>query len=304
MKLKRKLYSKTTDNIKDTWKDIKEVFKDEDIKKSNKRIGMGSVGLTGAGFLFGLHSTGKDSNLAKEDKVITDKLKNLAKNQGIEVKNVEDPSYSSYLRNTGISDRTKKAAKKKAEKLRKKKNLTPYQKYRLSVLEDVINGKEVIRASDKGPVSALAHELGHASHYKNRDGGFIGKAAHKVDGIGRGSVPKLAGLTTGIISGIKAEKAKQRGEKESKLNRLAPIAVPLALSTPLFIAEGAASKKGLKLLKESGASDALIKDAKRRLGAAYSSYLAKAGKNALSGEFGRVIGKGYVKVKSKKDNKI
>lgn len=303
MKIKRKLYSKTTDKIKDTWKDIKEIFKDEDIKKSNKRIGKSAMGLTGASLLIGLHATGKDSNLAKEDKVITDKLKKIGKNQGIEIKNVEDPSLSNYLKNTGISDRAKNAAKKEAEKLRKKKKLNPLQKHRLSILDDVINGKEVIRVSDKGPVSALAHELGHASHYKNRDGGFIGKAAHKVVGISKGSIPKLAGLTTGIASGIRAEKAKQKGEKESKLNRLAPVTVPLALSAPLLIAEGAASKKGLKLLKESGASDALMKDAKGRLGAAYSTYLAKAGKNALSGEVGRVIGKGYVKVKSKKDNK-
>lgn len=150
----------------------------------------------------------------------------------------------------------------------------------------------------------MAHELGH-SQYRRKDGtgGAIGKIAHKANTRFLKKNTSTISFVNGIHSGIKEEKAKQEGKKVSTWNKAKTIAVPVALSAPLLISEAAASKKGLEMLKKSGASKELMKDSKKLLGVNYGTYLAHAGKNVASGEVGRRIGKSWVKYKNKKTDK-
>lgn len=146
----------------------------------------------------------------------------------------------------------------------------------------------------------LSHELGHAAHYaEGRGGSAVGKIAHKLYDPRIIKGVSTASFVNGIHSGIKSEKAKIKGEKESKWNRTKSVVVPVALNAPMLISEAAASKKGIDLLKKSGASKKLVSKSKQRLGAAYSTYLARATKDTIKGEVGRHVGKGYVKYTNK-----
>lgn len=127
-------------------------------------------------------------------------------------------------------------------------------------------------AGSKNP-SIIAHELGHAHYYKNRDAGIIGKAAHKAKRI----VPtRLLNMSASIASGVDKARREERGEEERKILKHSGWATPLVTYSPTLVSEAAASKKGLKLLKKAGASKELMKASKKNLGAAFGTYATAA----------------------------
>lgn len=136
--------------------------------------------------------------------------------------------------------------------------------------------------------SALAHELGHL---ESAEKGKIGKVAHRLIVPSKILSHSLVGMANGIDSGMRAERNKREGKKESKLNRHKSWALPVAASVPLLIAEGAASKRGYQMLKRAGASESYLKNAKTGLALAGSSYVAGTAGRALTGEGGRYLGK-------------
>jgi len=136
--------------------------------------------------------------------------------------------------------------------------------------------------------SALAHELGHL---ESAEKGKIGKVAHKLIVPSKILSHSLVGMANGIDSGMRAERNKREGKKESKLNRHKSWALPVAASVPLLVTEGAASKRGYQMLKKAGASKPYLKNAKTGLALAGSSYVVGTASRALAGESGRYIGK-------------
>lgn len=125
----------------------------------------------------------------------------------------------------------------------------------------------------------LAHEYGH-SQYSGGRGGLVGRLAHKGYGLSR-TFGTLNGLTMGIhaINGI-----------FNPNSPIASTAVPAVASVPMLMAEGLASRKGYKTLKELGASDEYLKNTRRNLLGAWSTYAGAAGMNAGVGLMANGLG--------------
>ena len=193
---------------------------------------------------------------------------------------------------------------------------------------------------DKGGMlssnATLSHELGHAhymSHSKGRSKNIVAKAAHRLYEPGAYMINDEPAISKsfklgkkerqikvsnanllsggfaahGLVNGFKSAKLKHEGKKESKLHKLASAAIPAALVAPLLVSEGAASLKGLKLLKKAGADKAAMRESRKLLGKAWLTYAGKAAKPVLSGQLGREAGKlagnAYYKYKDKKNGK-
>ena len=151
--------------------------------------------------------------------------------------------------------------------------------------------KTVYTSGSNNP-GVIAHELGHAHYDKKSTKNGIGKLAHKGYKYTGGALSHLvfapaAGYAAGRASGKRAAKAEIEGKKESKLNRHLSWAAPLAVQGSGLIAEAAASRKGIKMMKASGASKEMIRKAKKNLGAAWATYGASAAMNAGVGELSR-----------------
>lgn len=315
------------DFIKKHYKDKEFSKKDDEGKRSKKDIAK-SIAIAGAGGIGGLavNELGKDirdkavdnlltSDNIEGDKKLKERLISDAKKKGTTF--IDSP----HLRNSAaigggrygrlindipkVSDLVKDAnadalkgmglSDKEADNVKK------------ALLKDsVILGKGRLSGAD-----VLAHELGHA-HYQYRGGlkGFPIEAAHQLATPGQMAtfqVGKLIGAGVGFKSGLKKAKLESVGEKESKFNKIQGLA-PAIIATPMLVAEGAASRKGLQLLKNAGASEKALKSAKKNLTDAWKSYgssvLASTGISEGSRGVGYGIGRlKYGKKKSNEDKK-
>lgn len=143
--------------------------------------------------------------------------------------------------------------------------------------------------------ATLSHELGHR-HYIAGEGKGIGKLAHKV-ALPATMLSTVSGIGLGIHSGLKS------GENESLWNKTKHIIVPTMLGAPLLAAEGFASHKGIKLLKEAGASKEQLKSAKKQLGSSLGTYAGHTAANVGLAMLARQAGKGIKAVRNKKRKK-
>ncbi len=311
MRLKRVLFSSSEEGEKKS--KVKEVVdylrNNEEVKKASKVSSGIGIGSTIGGML--LHNKLRKNKLSASDsEEIKQKLLKIAKDQGTDVIESDTLPNSVYIHNKkGLRDLTAKKIKKRRKykkfyrldnkRLREYLKLTgdsEYSKLNKSSNDAIILGKDGFKNAD-----VLSHELGHSIYTRSgRKGGIIGKTAHKIyhSPIGKGI--GIVNVVNGFDSGVKAEKAKLEGKRESKFNRARSIAVPLALSAPMLISEGAASVKGLKLLKQSGASKKLMNEAKKNLATAYGTYVMRAGRDTAVGETSRLAGKGWVRHKERR----
>lgn len=195
--------------------------------------------------------------------------------------------------------------------------------------KSILNSKDLINIGDKNRNESgafLAHELGHSMHKNGRGGSKIGKIAHNLrDEVGefesklsKGVYKKTGiklydthisnglGITSGLLSGIKAGRDEKKGKKESVLNKLAPYAVPLAYKSPTLVSEFEASRQGMKLLKQAGASKGYRKAAGKTLGAAFGTYASTLAAPLLAAygarQVGKVVGRNTVRNNKKKDD--
>lgn len=106
----------------------------------------------------------------------------------------------------------------------------------------------------------LAHELGHAT-VAQQDSGLLRRLNTKL--YGRGALGSILGMSSLMF------------DEDNNL-KYAPIAAAAALQVPTLAEEAIATKKGLKALEKAGLGDTALKAARRRLGAAYATYLAGA----------------------------
>lgn len=300
MKLKRKLFSETKNN------------------NGEKEIGAG-VALGIGGNLAGNLITKKNgkyligSNItAKDEKIIRQALKDKARSQGIKISNI-DFNNSAY-----VGSPEGKVIKKGLAKVIKKLNKSGKRKTSKDILEG-LNSNEIIKHLGKDKIvlgngnlssaDILSHELGHAQYMNSGSGrskNIIAKTAHKLNVPSKIAASGLGiGLSAvhGFKSGVKSEKLRQEGKKESKWNKVKSVAIPALAVAPLLVMEGAASLKGLKMMKQAGASKELLNQSKKRLGAAFGTYVGHALKPIIAGEAGRIAGKGYAKMNKKKKEK-
>ena len=220
--------------------------------------------------------SGKTSKkLAEEHEKISEALKKEAEAQGTKVTETSNGAGSHYVSKN--DHKINKVLRTKVEKAGK-------------AGDSILTGNRA---------DLLAHELGHSKHYQGRSGSQIGNLAHRLynpSSLGTSSkIGLAASFANGAVSGKNAVKAEREGKKESKWNKARAVAVPAMVGAPLLIAEGAASKKGLKLLKKAGASKELLKDSKKNLLKAHGTYTTSVGVNAGIGELGRAAGKAYEK---------
>ena len=145
-------------------------------------------------------------------------------------------------------------------------------------LEDLLLGKELIiigkDSSKERQISILAHEIGH-SEYTNGRGGLLGRLAHKGYKFSDRMTSEIGGVGTlisfgsGVVGGIISSKG---GMKNNVLG-ISTASIPVLFALPMLIAEGAASIKGYKILKEAGADDETLRNCKKTLRGAFMTYL-------------------------------
>lgn len=144
------------------------------------------------------------------------------------------------------------------------------------------------RAGSIGATAATyAHELGHGAYHTGRASRFK-NIASGLSGVGTKE-------GTAILGSLAAHPLIARSnlsEKRKRQLHLIAGAVPLGAAAPMLADEALASYKGLKILKAAGASQRRMRNSRRLLGGAYSSYLNIA---APGGVFGGVTGHLYRK---------
>ena len=148
----------------------------------------------------------------------------------------------------------------------------------------MISGKSV------GNAATLSHELGHNNYHLNPKSDKIGRYSHKLYNPKASSI---GGIGVGFASGIRSAKKESEGEKEGVANRIAGGATAVGLDVPILIAEGKASRHGLKLLKNAGASDKYLKSSRKSLRNAWLTYGAKTVADVGLSELGRAAGRAY-----------
>lgn len=219
--------------------------KDKSEKDKAKKVGTGLVvGGIGMNTLHSIMSKKHSSDLenkekyADESKRLSEKLKQDAKDRGVKI-------HETKVDNRG-----------------------PFY----NMIDDTVylNGSK--------DSASLSHELGHR-HYTKEKSGKVGNIAHKGykytgGALAHMAISPVAAHFAGKASGKSKARKEEAGEKENKVGKAAPIAAPLLVSTPGLVSEAAASRKGLKMLKESGASKEMMKKSNKALGHAFGTYAA------------------------------
>jgi hypothetical protein len=248
---------------------------------------------------------------APDNEAVKNKLKQVAKKQGIKIVDIPSNANSFY---TGHKSPSRKFTAWGIKKIRKsggvpieteraidsfKSRMEYGSKYGKTGFK--YEGKDAIllggfdKKSILGSAPTLAHELGHAQYGKSgRSKNIIAKTAHKLYGVDPLVHSKIGNATmfaNGLHSGIKLEKLRSEGKKESTWNKIKSVAIPAALVAPVLVAEGAASLKGLKMMKNVGASKELMRQSRKALGNAYGTYLTRAVGPVISGVGGHAAGK-------------
>ena len=174
------------------------------------------------------------------------------------------------------------------------------------VLEDLGKDRVLLGSGTLADVDILSHELGHAQYMKSgRSKNILAKAAHKLMPLSNAAISPLGSagaFALGARGGYKTEKKRSEGRKTSLWEKAAPVAIPVAAVSPLLIAEGAASLKGLKMMKEAGASKELLKQSKKRLGNAWGTYAAGSLKPLFASGAGGMAGRALAKMQNNKSN--
>ena len=174
------------------------------------------------------------------------------------------------------------------------------------LLEDLGKDRVLLGSGNLNNVDVLSHELGHAQYMKSgRSKNILAKTAHKLlplSNVARSPIGSAGAFALGARSGYKTEKKRSEGRKTSFWEKAAPVAIPVAAVSPLLIAEGAASLKGLKMMKEAGASKELLKQSKRRLGDAWGTYAAGSLKPLFASGAGAMSGRALAKMQNNKSN--
>ena len=296
--------------------DKKKSDRRDKIKSAARITGLvGLVGLSRPGGIIHKHHLYKSleevpDSLKEENKRLHDQL--AAKSESKIIQKKKGKSLRKLIKNETDASGLKYTAKEKKELLNGVKEFEHAGCY-LSNADTIISDRRA---------STLAHEYGHSRHYHGRDGSKIGTIAHKMrDASGRINsilkklkLPKpgrAASVGIGFVSGYNAEKKKEKGEKESAINKLSPGAVAISSELPVIISEAAASRRGIKELKNLGASKGYLRYAKKAYRHGLGTYLTVGALTNLglaygsreTGTIARRLKNKIAKNKKKDDNK-
>lgn len=309
---------------------------EDDEKKNDKKRKLKGAGLVAAGAGVALAASGGTdkatekfldkatehiSTKGSQDKELIEKLTDRAKNQGIKIIRDENFDNSAYLgTNEGkFVDKLDKRFKKYTGKDDYfKENLGKSVGLGKEARKEVGKDTIVMGIGDKNP-AVLAHEMGHAAMLgKKRSKDIIGKTAHsklgEIVGIPDNiisnpdekirKVGEAGFLGAGIIHGVKSAKREEEGDlKKARIERRKGIIRSAIIVSPRLISEAAASRKGMKYLKESGASKDTLKQSRKVLGNAFGTYASQALKPVALEAGGTAIGYGAHKLISKSKKK-
>lgn len=293
--------------------DGKKIVKGRDIAAG---LGIGTAaGIAGvaANSAFGKKLKKAKSIDPEEEKKLREELIKRAKKQG--TRTINTNAENSMAVGTQEGKVVRKALTKLAKKNRKTyETLKESAKYSGmdGVLEHMGKDRIILGKGRLSEADVLSHELGHTQFLeKGRSKDVIAKTAHRLNSVSKMGTsglnpqnyltrPAFYG-THGYINGLKAAKMESEGKKESFGHRIKAAGLPALVAAPMLIAEGAATGKGLKFLKQAGASKRAMKTARKSLGSAYGTYASLAAGNVVAGEGGRLVGKAVGKKRYKKE---
>ena len=303
--LRNKLFSSDSDEKKKRKKDE---------ERSKKIAAAGAITVLGGGKVANyLHDKARDSAVRGMNRTTSDsqeinaKLK--ARARGMRIKLVDDPEFknSAYL-GTPLARKLRKIAKtpEQIEQLGRSNHLG-------KASAGDIGTDSIAMGLGNGDPATLAHEMGHASMSQSgRSHDIIGKAAHSSVGqlsgipsnLGRTNLGKAVYLGAGIRHGVKAAKKEEEGDKKGAKKELRKGLIRSSLlAAPELVAEAAATRKGMKYLREAGASKETMRNARKTLGGAWGTYASTAAKPVLLDVGGTAIGYGVHKLRSKSKKK-
>lgn len=277
---------------------------EEDKKQAKRRISAGiALGLVSRKAPViasnNFSGRGRSYEISEHERQVKDDLLKKARNQGIKIVEMPSESNSAYM-GTPLAGKLKKM-------------FAPILK---GGTFDHLGEDTIIIGGEKDSLlnsaGVLAHELGHSQYISPKDSDrtlskdFIAKTSHRLQPISSLAASKagiLASAIHGYKSGVKSEKDKEEGKEESRWNKVRAVAVPGIAIAPNLIAEASASVKGLKMLKEAGANEDLLRSARGDLGAAFGTYAGASLLPIAAGAAGRLVGKGVTKLKNKKNRK-
>lgn len=120
-------------------------------------------------------------------------------------------------------------------------------------------------------VIELAHEFGHCHYVTNKNSGFLGRVAHKLDTT-CSAIARVIGLGQ-VLYGVQSiDKRTDNSDEGLSLKKVLPF-LPALGHVPTLMAEGKASAEGLKILEKSKTVDPETKGlAKKVLGTAWMTY--------------------------------
>lgn len=287
---------------------------EEEKKKRRKEKLKGAGKLGGSALLAGMAINGTNG-LAKEEfsylattrnnsknaEEVKKKLLQHAKDKKIRIKEIDHINTALFLPE---KPRLRNSIARTAKSLPKEQRRTYLEPFSNSDI-----GKEQILLGKDGPFSdadVLSHEFGHAEYLsKHGSGGKIGRAINNVaanlEGYVRNKrinnkIVRSGFFLNGLHSGYKSEKKKEEGKKPGAFTKYKSIIAPIAMNLPILAAEGLASRKGYKLMKEAGADKETLRMARNRLRAAMGSYVAPAIGDIALGGFGHIAGIGLRKL--------
>lgn len=277
---------------------------EEEEKNDKKRKLKGAVAVTAGalGTVGGIKGSKKLNNIAG-DKALEAELKDIRMKYD---RNKKD--------HKNVVDNLEKIADKLGIKIMKDENE-----------DDAYNFKtDTINYAFDNP-AVLAHEMGHAAmSKKGRSKDILGRAAHSKAGRAWGSyfdnatninandkegkILKYGArglfLGDGIRRGIKSSKQEESGNtKGAKRTRRNAFLISGLSAAPTLIAEASASRKGMKYLKEAGASKEILRNSRRQLGHSFGTYASMAGIPLALEAGGTAIGYGAHKLISKSKKK-
>ncbi len=250
-----------------------------------------------------------DSEISKEQKDHYDKIKKEIQDRGVTV--IDDIPFSS-VKNAAYASKDKKSEeiikrdRKKIEKqikdyeerINKDYEKDPQKKEK--ALNDLNVLKSCLKIGGKGGYivdkdlhrgDIMSHERGHEYYLDGEGRKKIGGILHRADKspiLNMGIVDKSLAFASGINSSLDPE-------NESAISKYGYLALPGLRAVSKVGSEAAASIRGYKQLKKSGASKETLKESKKALKNALGTYIGNSmidlGSSLAMRAWGKNIGK-------------
>ena len=153
-----------------------------------------------------------------------------------------------------------------------------------------------VKLNNLKDTSTLAHELGHAERAAR--GSLFNDLQRKLRGSKLQKNIGAIGLASGFASGYNQTK----NDDNSTIKKVGAYVPVVAINAPVLIEEADASRRGLRLMKNAGASKTQLGRSRKSLAYALGSYAIRpAAQIAMTG-VGRVAGKVAGRLSKKNNN--